>query len=88
MNENVRKLFRQLADLTPSQREEYYAQRQVPDHLREELESLLRFDAPPGDSLGGVVESAAEQFLRSHTESPRLPQTGPKPGEDGNGRLE
>jgi serine/threonine protein kinase len=55
-------LFRELADRSPSEREEYYAQRQVPHALREAVESLLRFDSVT-DSLADRVASAAANAL-------------------------
>ena len=77
MHEEVRVLFHKLGDLSRSQREQYYAQQQVPESVRAELESLLRFDGTPGDTLTGVVGSAAEQFLRSHAPVPEGGRCGP-----------
>lgn len=61
-------LFRELADRSPSEREEYYAQRQVPAAVRDEVESLLRFDAGTADPLAGYVASAAEKVLLRGTQ--------------------
>ena len=66
VNEDVRVLFRKLAGLPAAQREDHYVRLHVPESVRTELESLLSFDQPLGDSLGGVVGSAAEQFLLSN----------------------
>jgi eukaryotic-like serine/threonine-protein kinase len=44
MNPEVMTLFRQVADLPAAERADHYARRQVPDALREEVESLLKFD--------------------------------------------
>lgn len=66
MNTDLRLLFRDLADLPPAQREEEYARRQVPVDLRDELESLLRFDGnTASDPLGVSVGMAAENLLES-----------------------
>jgi tetratricopeptide (TPR) repeat protein/predicted Ser/Thr protein kinase len=65
MNENLRVLFHTLADLPRSQREDYYTQQNVPEAVRAELESLLNFDDTTADPLGGIVGSAAEEFLLS-----------------------
>ena len=64
MNENLKALFQEIADLTSDQRENFYTRRQVPAAARAELESLLVFDDGPDDPLSGLVESAAEEFLR------------------------
>ena len=66
MNDDVIALFHELADLSPSAREEYYAQRQIPSAVRSELESLLRFDGE-GDSLSGPIAAAADEVLRRRT---------------------
>jgi serine/threonine protein kinase len=65
MNEDLKVLFTELADLSSSQREAFYAQRHVPAAARAELESLLSFDEYFNDSFGGIVGSAADEFLRS-----------------------
>jgi eukaryotic-like serine/threonine-protein kinase len=57
-------LFRELADRSPSERQEYYARHQVSVALRGEVESLLCFDRDTADSLHGCVASAAEGVLR------------------------
>ena len=56
-------LFRELADRSPSEREDYYERRQVPVAVREEVESLLRFDRTSGDSLEERIAAAAERAL-------------------------
>ena len=63
MNPNAIALFRELADRSPSEREEYFARHHVPAALRSEVESLLRFDAESVDAFHGYVASAAEQVL-------------------------
>ena len=37
-------LFRKLADREPAEREAYYARQRIPEAIRAEVESLLRFD--------------------------------------------
>jgi hypothetical protein len=44
-------LFRELADRSSSEREEYYARHQVPAAVRAEVESLLHFDRKTVDSF-------------------------------------
>jgi hypothetical protein len=44
MDQDVIAVFREVADRSASEREEYYSQRRVPATVREEAESLLRFD--------------------------------------------
>lgn len=63
MDQDAIDLFNELADRSPSEREDYYARRQVPAALRAEVESLLRFDAPASQSLGAYLASAAEEVL-------------------------
>ena len=57
-------LFRDLADRSPSEREEYYARHLVPDALRAEVESLLSFDTETAESVRDRVAAAAAQVLR------------------------
>ncbi len=63
MDKDAITLFHELADRSPAEREDYYAQRQVPEAVRAEVESLLRFDVPAGPSLGAYLASAAEEVL-------------------------
>ena len=56
-------IFRELADRSPSEREAYFAQHEVAAGVREEVESLLRFDRPADASLHAWVASAAERLL-------------------------
>lgn len=64
MHQDAINLFHELADRSPAEREDYYAQQQVPSAVRAEVESLLRFDGPGGQSLGAYLISAAEEVLR------------------------
>ncbi len=57
-------LFQELADLAPQAREAYYASRKVPPDLRNEVESLLRFDQN-SESLTDHIAEAAGEILES-----------------------
>ena len=65
MDQDVIAVFREVADRSASAREEYYSQRQVSAAVREEVESLLRFDRASENFLTGRVASAAETALRA-----------------------
>src|SRR2546422_7128750 len=45
MNPLVRSLFHELADLSPGDRDKFFAEHQIAPEVRAELESLLRFDS-------------------------------------------
>ena len=62
-------LFRELADRSPAEREEYYASHHVAEAVRAEVESLMRFDSQTDDSLRANVASAARRLL--HETDPR-----------------
>ncbi|HKE85123.1 MAG TPA: protein kinase [Vicinamibacterales bacterium] len=69
MRPEVTALFRELADRSPEEREEYYVREGVAEALREEIESLLRYDKAD-DSIRGYVDSAQREFVDetvSHT---------------------
>ena len=65
MDQRVIDLFHEVADRSPSEREEYYSQRQTPAAVREEVESLLRFDRTSEHSLTGLVACAAGTVVRA-----------------------
>jgi tRNA A-37 threonylcarbamoyl transferase component Bud32/tetratricopeptide (TPR) repeat protein len=65
MGDDLQLLFREVSDLSPRERQQYFDHRGVPPHLRAEVESLLGFDTPHADSLTGHVAAAALQFLDS-----------------------
>ena len=68
MDFDIPHLFREVADLSPEQREHYFATHRVPSEVRDELERLLGFDKPgDGDTLGSLIGEAAD--LRSEVES-------------------
>jgi hypothetical protein len=66
MDPVVLALFRELADRSPSAREEYYTQQGIPAALRAEVESLLRFDGETADDVHARVAGASVHVLRSN----------------------
>jgi len=62
MRPEVTALFRELADRSPEERQEYYTREGVAEALREEVESLLQYDRQD-DSLRGYVDSAQRDFV-------------------------
>ncbi|HZI80774.1 MAG TPA: serine/threonine-protein kinase, partial [Vicinamibacterales bacterium] len=64
MRPEVMTLFRQVADLPLAERADHYARQQVPDALREEVESLLLFDWTRDSGPGGH-ESAGRRVLEA-----------------------
>src|SRR5215831_305868 len=64
MQDEVMRLFRELADLSPAERERYFQQHSVTPGLRAELDSLLHYDST-GPSLTGDVSAQARHFLAS-----------------------
>lgn len=65
MNELVRLLFSELADLEPEERERIFAARAIAPEVRAEVESLLGFDRDRNRALTNSVASVATQALRS-----------------------
>jgi WD40 repeat protein/serine/threonine protein kinase/tetratricopeptide (TPR) repeat protein len=63
MNPDALALFRDVADLSPSDRAAYYEAHRVTQALRAEVESLLRFDPKTDDPFRKHVAAAAEQVL-------------------------
>jgi tRNA A-37 threonylcarbamoyl transferase component Bud32/tetratricopeptide (TPR) repeat protein len=69
MNEELRKLFRDLADLSAPDREAQYHLRRVAPELRAELEVLLAYDSARDsqvDRIGAAVGLAADDYLNSN----------------------
>jgi tetratricopeptide (TPR) repeat protein/tRNA A-37 threonylcarbamoyl transferase component Bud32 len=64
MDDDVVAVFRAVADRVPAERRQYYSQHQVSASVREEVESLLRFDREPARSLTSMVASATETVLQ------------------------
>ncbi|HEY3738449.1 MAG TPA: protein kinase [Bryobacteraceae bacterium] len=65
MNDEVRELFHELADLSLSARERVFKDRGTGPEARSEVESLLRFDSAEDLSLTEPVSEAAEHLLAS-----------------------
>src|SRR5262245_34944660 len=65
MNSAVRLLFHEVADLTRSEREKLFAERQIAPELRAEIESLLSFDSTSDHGLTERVANATEELLKS-----------------------
>jgi len=63
MDPETMALFRELADRTPSEREDYYQQRQIPARLRADVESLIQFDRSSSDSFHEGIAAAADGAL-------------------------
>jgi serine/threonine protein kinase/Tfp pilus assembly protein PilF len=70
MDPDAIELFHELADRSPSEREECYVQRRVPAGIRAEVESLLRFDGTSGHSLSRYMAAAAEDALETDAVPP------------------
>jgi tetratricopeptide (TPR) repeat protein len=66
MNPAVSLLFREVADLTCSEREQLFTERQIAPALRAEIEALLSFDSTD-HSLTEAVADAVEDVLKSDT---------------------
>src|SRR5262245_46952362 len=73
MNPLLENLFHKLADLSPAERDRFFAERQIAPELRAELEALLRFDsteAREGDEkLLHEVKSLLELMAADHAPS-------------------
>ena len=77
MDDEVRLLFRELADLTPAERERLLAQRKISSELRAEVESLLAFDSTNGNPFfTACVADAAGEALRAGGDT-RVARCGP-----------
>src|SRR5581483_9890170 len=62
MNHEVRRLFHELLELSPSERERVFRERGIGADVRAEVEGLLRFDVTTG-GLTEVVANAAGHML-------------------------
>ena len=69
MREDVISLFHEVADLPPSARAEYYATRQIPPNVRDEVESLLKFDGQT-DSLTNQIAETAQEVINEKSGAP------------------
>ncbi|MGH9719515.1 MAG: serine/threonine-protein kinase, partial [Bryobacteraceae bacterium] len=72
----MRQLFRELADVPREERARIFAHREIPGNLRSEVESLLKHDSTPGESLSRRVSVVAEEALLSSHE-PASRRCGP-----------
>src|SRR5580692_11346643 len=70
MDPDAMALFHELADRSPSEREDCYMERQVPAGVRAEVESLQRFDATSGHCLSRYMAAAAEDALETDAVPP------------------
>jgi serine/threonine protein kinase len=73
MNDQVRLLFHELADLTPGERERVLAERHVTAEVRTELESLLSFDSGENHDLTMCVSGVAQAAI----DAARAQECGP-----------
>jgi serine/threonine protein kinase len=65
MSGDLRSLFGQVADLSPTERRTWFDQRGVPFDVRNEIESLLRFDQTAGHPLTDCISSVASEYVDS-----------------------
>ena len=63
MNDELRRLFHELADLPPADREKALAERGIRADIRSELEDLLGFDASNTANLTDCVSGVARELL-------------------------
>src|SRR5687767_8905061 len=74
MDPETLSLFREVAQRSPSEREEYYAQHQTAEKVRGEVESLLQAGERTVDSFAGHLASAA---VRAVLAEPIVPDPAP-----------
>lgn len=60
MRDEIMTVFQEVADLPPSARTEYYARKDVPPGVRDEVESLLRFDTRSASLTSEIAKAAQE----------------------------
>ncbi len=72
MTPEMRSLFHELADLTPSERERVLKDRKIGPELRAEVESLLRFDSTQAPDFSDSVASVAGEILGSACAGPAV----------------
>lgn len=66
MNREIESFFHEIADLTPTQREQYYSEKNVPPEVRAEVETLVRYDAGSEHFLTQSIALSAEQLLKKN----------------------
>jgi serine/threonine-protein kinase len=62
----VRLFFQEVADLSCSERERLFAERQIDPERRAEIESLLSFDSTSDHSITGAVNAAKAALKFDH----------------------
>lgn len=77
MNEHVRSLFHELADLSPDERERVFQERQIEPAVRAEVNLLLKFDSDSEHFLTGFVAACAWQWLDETAEAAAGRRCGP-----------
>jgi serine/threonine protein kinase len=77
MDDALQALFREVADLSPSERARYFEAQRVPSHLRGEVESLLRFDTRTPLPHADSVSSLAADVMRLKSEPAAGERCGP-----------
>lgn len=60
MRDDIMTVFQEVADLPPSARTEYYARKDVPPGVRDEVESLLQFDTRSASLTSEIAKAAQE----------------------------
>ena len=69
MDDELRRLFHAVADLSPKERETYFREQQVPAEIQAELNSLLEFDSDSGHLLTEPIVHCAEMLLEEAAEN-------------------
>jgi len=77
MDDELRRLFHAVADLSPKERETYFREQQVPAEIQEELNSLLEFDSDSGHLLTEPIVHCAEMLLEEAAENNLNLRCGP-----------
>jgi serine/threonine-protein kinase len=77
MNRDIEDLFHEVADLTPAEREQRFAEKAVSQEMRSEVEALLRFDSEEDHMLTASVAACAEQVLEGTREQEHNSRFGP-----------
>ena len=72
-------LSRELADRSPSERQAYYVQRDVPLAIRDEVESLLLLTGATSDAPAGDVARATEHVLAGRGHRDAMATSPPEP---------
>jgi len=75
MGDEVEFLFRELMELSPEERQNYFERNHVAPEVRAEVESLLNFDSGP--SFDSMVAGVAQDLLRSGDSAPTERRCGP-----------